>query len=308
VSSEPARQAQTTGLAAAASLAGRRSRRAPMYGPVFLILLVLPFILLLGIGFIFPMAQALWHSVFGVDTYTGEVHTGQAYHFVATDPVFLSVLIRTMETAATVAGICLVVAYPTAEFIHRASPRIRPLLLGLVLVPLWSSTIARSYSWVGVLMNNGLLDRITGALALGHPQLLYTQTAVVVGMTHVLLPLLLLPVYAAVRNYDERLTLASLSLGAGRLQSLVRVKIPVLLPSILAATTAVFVIAMGFYVTPALLGGPSSQMISNLIAQQALQRFDLIEADAMSIILVVTVLVLLGVLGSALALVRRRAR
>ena len=278
-----------------------------MYGPAFLMTLLLPFVALLGVGFIFPMVQALWHSVFGIDASTGEFHTGQAYHYVAADPVFRQVLTRTIETAAIVAGICLAVAYPTAEFIHRASPRIRPVLLGLVLVPLWSSTIARSYSWVGVLMNNGLVDRITGPLGLGHPELLYTQTAVVVGMVHVLLPTLLLPVYAAVRNYDERLTLASLSLG-GRLQSLVRVKLPVLLPSILAATTAIFVIAMGFYVTPALLGGPSSQMVSNLIAQQILERFDVIEADAMSIILVVTVLVVLGVLGGALVLVRRRAR
>ena len=153
--------------------------------------------------------------------------------------------------------------------------------------------------------NNGVLYRIAEAFGRGPLQLLYTRTAVVVGMVHVMLPLVLLPTYAAVRGYDERLSRASLSLGAGQLRTLVRVKLPVLAPQIAAAATAVFILSLGFFVTPAVLGGPRSQLISSLISQQVFQTFNLSRAQAMSMVLLVTALAMLAILGAGVRLLRR---
>ena len=180
-----------------------------MYGPLLIGALLLPYAVLLGVGFAYPLVAAVHGS------FSGEGAGGEAYSDILGDPLFWTVLGRTFRTAALVALICVVIAYPTAAFIHRAPARLRPLLLALVVIPLWSSVIARTYGWVGVFQNNGVLDRIADAFGRGPLQLLYTPTAVVVGMVHVMLPLLLLPTYAAVRGYDERLSRASLSLGAG---------------------------------------------------------------------------------------------
>ena len=122
------------------------------------------------------------------------------------DPLFWTVLGRTFRTAALVALICVAsrIRPPSSSTARRRG--CRPLLLALVVIPLWSSVIARTYGWVGVFQNNGVLDRIADAFGVGPLQLLYTPTAVVVGMVHVMLPLVLLPTYAAVRGYDERLS------------------------------------------------------------------------------------------------------
>jgi ABC-type spermidine/putrescine transport system permease subunit I len=223
-------------------------------------------------------------------------------------PVFWLVLRRTFSTAATVSVICLLVAYPIAELIMLASRRLQPFLLALVIVPLWSSTVARTYSWVGVFQRNGLVDRVAALFGAGPQQMLFTRPVVVVGMVHVMLPFLVLPVYAALQRYDQSLTKASLSLGAGQVRTLVRVKLPVLAPQLISAGVAVFIVSLGFFITPAVLGGPSSQMISNLIYQQVYTTFDLPRGYAICVILVVTTLATLGVLALLVTLVRRSVR
>jgi ABC-type spermidine/putrescine transport system permease subunit I len=273
-----------------------------MYGPLFIAALLAPFGALLAVGFVWPLGSAVGNSL------TGTGKFGESYAALTADAVFWVTLAHTLETALLVAVICLLVAYPTAEFLNRGSPSVRPILLALVIIPLWSSTIARTYSWYGVFVRNGVLDSLAAAFGKGPLQLLYSQPAVIVGMVHVLLPILILPLYAAVRNYDERLSLASLSLGAGRLRTLLLVKLPVLLPQLVAGTSAVFILALGFFITPAVLGGPRSQMISNLISQQVFQVFDLARADAMSVALVATVLLFLGIVGGTLQLLRRYFR
>jgi mannopine transport system permease protein len=275
--------------------------RSPMYGPLLTAALLAPFLVLLGFGFIYPLSDAIRTSLHGS-------HTGAAYGSLVHDHTFWLIFRRTFETALLVAVICVAVAYPTAEFVKMAPARIRPLLLALIIVPLWSSTIARTYSWVGIFIRNGLADRVAVRFGHGPLMLLYTQFAVTVGMVHVLLPFVLLPVYAAVRNYDERLSHASRSLGAGTMRTLLRVKLPVLAPALVAAGTAVFVLALGFFITPAVLGGPTSLLISNLISQQVFQAFDLARGDAMGVLLVGAVLASLAVMGVFLFLLNRRAR
>lgn len=262
-----------------------------MYGPLLIAALLLPLVVLVAVGVGIPLGRAVTNSLFGGDRFA------EPYRVLASDHVFWRVLIRTIAVAGIVSATCLLIAYPTAEFIYRASPKIRPVLLALVVVPLWTSTIARVYGWVGVFVRDGVIDRVASVFGAGPLHLLYTRTSVTVGMIHASLPLMLLVAYAAVRRYDDRLTMASLSLGAGRLRTLVRVKLPVLGPLLISGTVGVFILALGFFEVPALLGGPDSQMISNLIYQQAAQRFDIGRAQAMSVIFLVVTLAVLGLAG-----------
>ena len=279
-----------------------RHRTQPLYGSLLLSLLLLPFAILLALGILYPLVSAVWTSL----TAGGEF--GLQYKLVADDRIFWLILRRTLYTAATVSVLCVLIAYPIAECINRASRRLQPVLLALVVVPLWSSAVARTYSWVGIFRRDGILDNVVGWLGMGPQYALFTWPAVITGMVHVMLPFLILPLFAALRRYDHRLSQASLSLGASRLRTLVQVKLPVLAPQLAAGTTAIFILSLGFYITPAVLGGPRTQMISNLIAQQVFQRYDVPRGYAIAAILILTTLVTLLVLGGGVRLVRRRLR
>lgn len=281
-------------------------RRAPMYGPAIIVTLSLPFLALLSVGFVLPLSQSVINSLRPDPQGGGQF--AELYRELLADDLFRTVLMRTFTTAAVVSLISLVLAYPTAEFIASSSSRTRPILLALVVLPLWSSVIARTYAWYGVFVRDGLVDRVADLLGFGPQQLLFSRLAVTLGMVQVMLPILILPVYAAVIRYDDRLSRASLSLGAGRLRTLLLIKLPMLAPSIVAATAAIFIITLGFFITPAILGGPRTQLVSNLIWQQVNQTFNLQRAQAMSVILLGTTLVLLLFFGGLLLLARRYLR
>ena len=286
----------------AASPVPGRHRAQPLYGPALLCLLLLPFAMLLALGMAYPLANALGSSLSAGDEF------GLQYKLVADDRIFWLILNRTLYTAATVSVLCVLIAYPIAECINRATRRFQPVLLALVVIPLWSSAVARTYSWVGIFRRDGVLDNVAGWFGLGPQYVLFTWPAVIVGMVHVMLPFLILPLYAALRRYDHRLSQASLSLGASRLRTFLQVKLPVLAPQLAAGATAIFILSLGFYITPAVLGGPRTQMISNLIAQQVFQRYDIPRGYAIAAILIFTTLATLLVLGGGIQLVRRRLR
>ena len=290
------------GAATAAPLPPGGQRAQPLYGPALLCLLLLPFAMLLSLGMAYPLANALGSSLSAGDEF------GLQYKLVADDRIFWLILNRTLYTAATVSVLCVLIAYPIAECINRATRRFQPVLLALVVIPLWSSAVARTYSWVGIFRRDGVLDNVVGWFGLGPQYVLFTWPAVIVGMVHVMLPFLILPLYAALRRYDHRLSQASLSLGASRLRTFLQVKLPVLAPQLAAGATAIFILSLGFYITPAVLGGPRTQMISNLIAQQVFQRYDVPRGYAIAAILIFTTLVTLLVLGGGVQLVRRRLR
>ena len=290
------------GAASSAPPGPRRHREQPLYGLALLSFLLLPFALLLALGMAYPLANALGSSL----SAGGEF--GLQYKLVADDRIFWLILHRTLYTAASVSVLCVLIAYPIAECINRATRRFQPLLLALVVIPLWSSAVARTYSWVGIFRRDGVLDSVVGWFGMGHQYVLFTWPAVITGMVHVMLPFLILPLYAALRRYDHRLSQASLSLGASPLRTFLQVKLPVLAPQLAAGATAIFILSLGFYITPAVLGGPRTQMISNLIAQQVFQRYDVPRGYAIGAILIFTTLVTLLVLGGGVQLVRRRLR
>ncbi len=183
--------------------------------------------------------------------------------------IFLPVLGRTLWVAAVVTAATLLLGYPVAHVIAVAPPRLAQLLLLLVLLPLWTSLLVRTTAWVVLLQSNGVINDLLLGLQLTSQrlQLLFSRTGTLVAMTHIQLPFTILPILAAMRGIPADQLRAARSLGAPPLAAYWRIYVPQTLPGIAAGTSLTFILALGYYLTPALVGGPSDQMVGNFIAQ-----------------------------------------
>jgi spermidine/putrescine transport system permease protein len=186
------------------------------------------------------------------------------------DPTYLIIVVRSMVFATITTLLCLAMGYPVAYLIGRSSEERRNLMLMLVMVPFWTSFLIRTYAWVTILKNQGLLNSIllgTGLIA--EPlELLYTRGAVVLGLVYTFLPFMILPIYSSVEKLDGALIEAALDLGAGPLRAFARVIVPLTSPGIAAGVLLVFVPALGIYAVNDILGGGRVDMIGNIIENQ----------------------------------------
>jgi spermidine/putrescine transport system permease protein len=182
----------------------------------------------------------------------------------------LGIFVRSIAYAAGTTAICLAMGYPFAFLLARSSAR--KLLLMLVVIPFWTSSLVRTYALIIVLKANGLINTLlleTGLIQQPLP-LLYSNTAVFIGLVYTLLPFMILPLYAAMEKFDPALMEAGYDLGASRLQVLRHILLPVTLPGIIAGATMVFLPALGLFYVPDLLGGARSMLLGNLIKNQFL--------------------------------------
>ncbi|MBS0633360.1 MAG: ABC transporter permease [Verrucomicrobia bacterium] len=192
------------------------------------------------------------------------------------DPVYLRIFGRSIGYAALTTVICVVVGFPVAYCIGRASEAWRQRLLLLVMVPFWTSFLIRTYAWITILKEEGLLNGALSALSIVHAplDLLYTPSAVVIGLVYAYLPFMILPIYGSVEKIDGALIEAAHDLGAGPLRVFTSVIIPLTLPGIAAGTLLVFVPAIGMFAVTDLLGGAQVPLIGNVIQNQFMQARD----------------------------------
>jgi len=188
-------------------------------------------------------------------------------------PVYLNVLLRTLRTALWVALLCLAIGYPTAYFIVTQSESARPILLFLILLPMWMSILIQTYAWMVLLGREGIANSLLMELGLtGQPlQLLFNSSAVRLVMVQILLPIMILTCFGGMSAIDRSLVPAARIMGASRFAAFREVFLPLSLRAALNGTTIVFILSMGFFITPALLGGRSDAMIGNLITLQVEQ-------------------------------------
>jgi putative spermidine/putrescine transport system permease protein len=219
------------------------------------------------------------------------------YTVFTTSPLYGRVLWTTVWTSLVVALVCLVMAYPYAYALLIAGRRVRAVLISLLLLSLWSSLLVRTYAWTVLLQDTGVInDTLRNIGLISDPlPLIRTTTGVVIGMTQVLLPFMVLPIYAAMRRVDRDLLSAASSLGAPPWKVFQRVFLPLSLPGVLAGMLLVFVLSMGFYITPALLGSPQNAMFSELIANEISRNLNFGVASALSVILIVVTFAILAV-------------
>jgi putative spermidine/putrescine transport system permease protein len=190
---------------------------------------------------------------------------------------------------------CLVIGYPYAYLMRLATPRWAGFLLIAVLVPFWSSLLVRTYAWQVILRDTGLINStLQGWGLIDQPLDLYqTTTGVLLWMTQILLPFMVLPLFTTMARIDPELTKAAANLGASPTRAFLRVFLPLSIPGVLAGSLLVFVLALGFYITPALLGSPRDTMLSAFIATRVQQQLDWGLASAMAMVLIAVTLVML---------------
>lgn len=260
--------------------------------------LLLPAALLLAVFFVAPlwlMAETSLRD--GFDT----------YRKIFTSPVYGLVLANTVRTAALTTLICLLLAYPFAYALNKAGPRLRLVMLGVVLLPFWTSLLVRSFAWVGLLQDSGLVNEaLRLASIIDEPvPLIRTPLGVLIGMVHVLLPYMVLPLMTTMSQIDPVVLRAASSLGADPWRRFFRVFLPLSVPGILSGTVLVLVLSLGFYITPALLGDARDAMIGETIVNEV-TRFGPVTASALGLVLLAGTLVTLGLLLAAQRIAARR--
>lgn len=194
--------------------------------------------------------------------------TGTIVTVPADEAIFVPVLLRTLWISAIVTGLCLVLGYPLAYLLATRSPRRANLLLILVLLPFWTSLMVRTSAWIVLLQNEGVINGLLLRLAVIETPLpmMFNRFGVVVAMSHVLLPFMVLPLYSVMKGIRPETMRAASALGAPPFVAFLRVYLPQSAPGIAAGTLLVFILALGYYVTPALVGGADDQMVSYFIA------------------------------------------
>ena len=210
---------------------------------------------------------------------------------------FRDILVRTFEMSATVTLLAILIGYPLAYWLSTLSERRANLMMILVLVPFWTSILVRVAAWIVLLQREGLVNKALLSLSvIGQPlELLFNCTGVIISMTHILLPFMILPLYSVMKSVPPTYQRAAVSLGSTPWAAFWRVYVPQTYAGIGAGALLVFILAIGYYVTPALLGGPNDQMISYYIAQYTNVDVNWGMACALGAVLLVATLILYAV-------------
>ncbi|TSI18573.1 ABC transporter permease [Brevibacterium aurantiacum] len=224
-----------------------------------------PALLLVALGFIVPVAIILVMSVTDPEPGT------QNFEWLATNSTAHDILWRTIYIAVLATLITAVLAYPFAYLMATSSTLVRSILMVVVLLPFWTSMMVRAFAWIIILQKNGLLNTVVGAFGIDPLTVLGTNTAVLIGMCQILMPFMVLPMVSVMVGIDSRLPLAARIMGAPKWKAFLQVYFPLSLPGVFAGSLIVFILSLGFYVTPALLGSPRQQLIPNALFTQVLE-------------------------------------
>jgi spermidine/putrescine transport system permease protein len=257
-------------LAARRQLKGRLLLTAPAM-LVLLVFLLAP----LAIMFLVSILQSgdyggvVWGQ-YSLDAYINFLYERDLDDSWVFNTDYLQIFQRSLLLSLLTTAGCLLIGFPTALYLALQSERKRNLLLFLVTVPFWTNLLVRTYAWILLLRNGGLVDAGLQGVGLTEQPLglLYTDTAVIIGLLYCFLPFMVLPIYTSLEKLDWRLVEAAFDLGANRLQALKRIIIPLSMPGIIAGVMLVFIPSLGNYIIPELLGGGKSLMIGNLIQLQ----------------------------------------
>ncbi len=243
--------------------------------------LVLPALALLVVVFAYPVGSLLLRSV-------TEPRLGfQNFVALFTQTVYARALLNTVIISASVTLICLLAGYPLAYSIAQAKGRMRRLLVFAVLVPFWTSILVRTFAWLVLLQTKGVINRTILWLGLTDEPItmVHNRIGVLVGMVHILLPFMVLPLYSVMVRISDVYTQAAASLGATPVRNFLRVYLPMSWPGVANGTVLVFVMGLGYFITPALLGGAGDTMIAQLIETEVSQFGQWGIAGALSLVL-----------------------
>lgn len=272
---------------------GRSARRVPSAGAL---LIVVPLVFVAAV-FVYPLAQMVWLSF---TDFRGGGPTGfwDNYAWFLGNGTQVGILRRTFGVAALVTVACLALGFPYAYLMTLVSPRTRLVMIAFVLLPFWSNLVVRTFAWVVLLRDSGPVPSLLRSVGID-VSLLGTTAGVTIGAAQVLLPFLILPLYAGLSGIDRRLLDAAQSLGARPSTAFARIYLPLAVPGILAGTSVVFILTLGFYFTPALLGSPGNSLVSQQIANQVSELLAFGRGGAMAMVVLLATLVAMGLVALA---------
>jgi spermidine/putrescine transport system permease protein len=257
-----------------------------------LALLAGPAVFWLGLFFLTPFAIIIVYAFLTRSETGGVLWQFNLGNFTKLfgDPIYLRIFARSVGMGIATTLLTLLIAYPLALFIARQNARWRTILLFLILIPFWTNFLVRTYAWMVILNNTGLVNTVVTSMGGDRLQLINTQGAVLLGLVYGELPFMVLPIFASIDRFDFTLLEAANDLGANRWRAFLRVMLPLTAPGIAAGSVLVFIPTTGNYIVPALLGGNKVQMIGNLLEQQfgAAQNFPLGSAIALIIMFILT--------------------
>jgi len=255
--------------------------------------LIAPSILFLAFFFVFPLLKLV-----AISLPDGSV---EYYRQIFTTPIFLRVIGETFRVSLIVTVVTVAVAYPYAFAMAHGGRAALLVLTVALLIPFWVSLLLRSFSWIVLLQNTGLINDFLIATGLiDRPiRLIRTPLGVIIGMVHILLPYAVLPLYTVMKKIDLRLMEASSICGASWLRGFARVYFPLSLPGVMASAILAFTLALGFYITPALLGSPRDMMIAQMIAGQFNEQLNFGLGAALAVVLMVLTALAFGLFGAA---------
>ena len=262
--------------------------------------LTVPALLIVGLLMVAPIAWLLSTSFVAPDGQLGF----ENYRLFFAEAVYRDMFVNTFKIALIVTVICLLLGYPVAYLLAITPAPWSGLLMLAVLMPFWTSTLVRTFSWLIILQRNGLVNSaLIGIGVVERPiPLVHNMTGTIIGMVHIMVPFLILPLYASMKAIDGNLMRAAANLGSSPAHAFARIYLPLSMPGLVAGTIMVFVMCLGFYITPALLGGGKVKMIAQRIEESLSIYATWGPAAALAVLLLVMTAICLGI---SLMLVRR---
>ncbi|MEA5017864.1 MAG: ABC transporter permease [Erysipelotrichaceae bacterium] len=253
--------------------------------------LVKPYMVWMGAFIVIPMLLILFYAftIRGNNVITVQFTFDNFLKFF--DSVYIKVLIKSLQVAFITTIISIIVGYPIAYSIASAKPKMQTLLMLLITIPMWINTLVKTYAWISVLSDNGIINSFLVKIGLAPVTLMYTDFAVILGMVYNFLPFMILEIYTALAKLDRALIDASSDLGANKLQTFQRVVFPLSLSGVISGITLVFLPSVSTFVIPKLLGGGQYMLIGNLIENQFITVGEWNFGSAISLIMASIILI-----------------
>ena len=250
-----------------------------------------PYVVWIGIMIVVPMLLIMLYAftVDGNDVTSFQFSFANFRRFV-TDPVFMEVLGRSLYIAVITTVICVLLGYPVAYLIAQLPSQSNTLMILLITMPTWINMLVRTYAWMGILQDNGVLNTILGFFGIGPVQMLHTSFAVILGMVYNFIPFMILQIHTSLDKMDKNLLNAAADLGANKVQAFLRVTFPLSLPGVISGITLVFLPAVSSFFIPKLLGGGQYVLVGNIIETQFLTAGDWNFGSAISLIMALIIM------------------
>lgn len=257
--------------------------------------LAYPYMIWTAIFVLIPLVLIVYFS-FKTDTPEGITFTIDSYKRFF-DPLYMEVLLRSVKLAFTTTVICLVLAYPLAMILNSKDISNKGIVILLVILPMWMNSLMRTYAWMILLENKGILNSILEWLELPTGQFLYGNGAIVFGMIYNFFPFMVLPIYNSLAKIDKNLIEASYDLGADNVKTFRKVVFPLSMPGVITGIIMVFMPSLTTFVITRLLGGGQVVLIGNMIEEQFTRTNDWAFGSALSMILMIIILITIGIMG-----------